>query len=466
MKILENSAKFLLFTSLFLTSTTYAAIDSFKVTIDPSSAQVWEALDITIEALDKSNETVTDYVWTIIVFSESDKEAEFPNELEENTYEFKTSDQGKVKFENAVKFKNAWKQSIHVYDLNDDSIMWMAEVDISASEAPAAVDISIISPESWLTLGTNKVTVSGTTKKNHRVVISVNGKDDLNTTSNSEGMFEAVIENLQDGENTFKASVLDADNKVVWESNVVSIKINASKPKLQSIKVTPVDEVPAESEVNIEVISDKGLDSVSVIINDVLTKLQEGREWVYMGKTSAPKDEGMYAVDVILKNELGLESKELNVASLKVIPALSSPSDETPTDTATGEVEMKAPDNLDPLKITGLKLTELKTKSVLTWDKIEKATGYNVYKRLEDGKLQLIETVSDPSFTVNITGEEITHDYFYVRAIAKTGSGDTYEGDLSEATKIQTGPEMYILLALIAIILGTMFYMFKRKIIA
>lgn len=88
---------------------------------------------------------------------------------------------------------------------------------------------------------------------------------------------------------------------------------------------------------------------------------------------------------------------------------------------------MKAPDMLDPLRITGLKLTELKTKSVLTWDPVAKASGYNVYKRLDDGKLQLVETVKDPSFTVNITGEEIKHEYFYVRAIGNDDEGASYE---------------------------------------
>jgi hypothetical protein len=48
---------------------------------------------MTIEARDKNDGLITDYEGTIIVFSETDKEAEFPSTLEENTYTFKTSDQ-------------------------------------------------------------------------------------------------------------------------------------------------------------------------------------------------------------------------------------------------------------------------------------------------------------------------------------------------------------------------------------
>lgn len=465
MKTFQTCIKTIFFISLaFSFSQTFAALDSFKVTIDPESAAIWEALDVTIEAVDKSGETVTDYIGTIIVFSETDKEAEFPNELSENTYEFSPSDGWIIKFENAVKFKNPGKQSIHVYDLADDTVMWMAEVDITASDEPTVVDISLVSPENGITIGTNSVKVSGTTKKNHRVVITIDNSEEISTTSNSEWMFKKEVSNLQDGQHTFQASVLDADNKKVGESNIVSVRISASAPKLLSIKVTPVDQVEAESEVSVEVISDKWLSSVWVIINDVLTSLQETKEWVYLGKTRAPKEEWLYAVDVTLKSELWIETKEMAVAQLNVTPALNAPEQETNTWTVQEPtVEMKAPDMLDPLRITGLKLTELKTKSVLTWDPVAKASGYNVYKRLDDGKLQLVETVKDPSFTVNITGEEIKHEYFYVRAIGNDDEGASYEWDLSDATKIQTGPEMYIILALISIILVTLYFMFKRR---
>lgn len=465
---------FFLFCSMFSFSSAYAAVDHFKVTLEPTSAKVWEAIDITIEALDKSEETVTDYVGTIIVFSETDKEADFPTEgtagLQENTYEFKSADQGKIKFENAVKFKNQGKQSVQVYDLNDETILGVAEVNISAWATSSAEEISILSPETGLTIASNKVTVSGTTKKNHRVLIQVNGSEEVSTTSNSEWIFEQEITNLQDGEVTFKAMVLDADNVKVGESSIVNIKISSSKPKLQSIRVTPTGDVEAESEISIEVITNKGLESVKAIIDDVVTTLQEGKDGVYLGKTRAPKTEGTYKVDVSLKNDLGSESKELNVATLTVIPALNAPLPEDEVKTSSG-VTLAAPGR-DPLKITGLKLTELKTKSVLTWDKVANAMGYNIYKKTEDGKLELIQTVKDPSFTVNITGKEITHDYFYVRAYAKTNTGTTlsgstdeevYEWDISEATKIQTGPEKYILLALIALIATGFFFMFKRR---
>lgn len=62
----------------------------------------------------------------------------------------------------------------------------MAEVDITASDEPTVVDISLVSPENGITIGTNSVKVSGTTKKNHRVVITIDNSEEISTTSNSE----------------------------------------------------------------------------------------------------------------------------------------------------------------------------------------------------------------------------------------------------------------------------------------
>jgi hypothetical protein len=64
----------------------------------------------------------------------------------------------------------------------------------------------------------------------------------------------------------------------------------------------------------------------------------------------------------------------------------------------------------------------LKTKSILTWDKLKDAYKYNVYKKLADGKLELITTVDEPKLEINIDlkQKDITYDYFAVKAVAKS----------------------------------------------
>ncbi|MDD2907568.1 MAG: hypothetical protein PHH98_02910 [Candidatus Gracilibacteria bacterium] len=428
-------------------------VDHFQVTLSPDTAKVGEALDLTIEAVDKNNKTVSDYNGMILIFSESDPEAELPITLEDNTYTYKSTDQGKILFENAIKFSKEGTQNINVYDFNDDTIFGIGEATITKGTDSVTSNIEIVSPENGLTIGVNKIKVSGTTEKNHQVQIIVNGKNTLNAASNSEGVYEKEVTGLVDGENIFLAKVLDADGKIIGESKEVKIKVEKNSISLTNVKVTP-EEVDSEGQFEIEVLTTPALREVNVTINDIVTKLEETKEGTYTAKIFAPKDEGTYKIDIIMKDELGHEQKELGAASIKVNKVELKSADPT----LVPEVKSDKKD----LKITGLKLVELKTKSILTWDKVDGAESYNVYKKMEDNNLELITNVLEPKFELEITGDEVKYEYFAVKAMAKTGSGEVYEGDLSEATKIKTGPEMLILL-LISIFSAGLYLVSKQK---
>ena len=437
-----------------------AWVDHFEVDFTPTTAKVWESLDLTIEAVDKNNKTIVDYKWTILIFSESDKEAELPSALEENTYTFKTADQWKIKFENSVIFKSPWLQDIHIYDLNDDSILWVAEAQISEDELTKNLDISIVSPEDGLTIGKNTISVSWMTQKNYKVKIIVNWKDEYTTTSNNEWIFEKSVEKLINWENTFKAQVLDAKNKVVGESKIVKLKVELDSLNIKSVTLNP-EKVDPEASYEVEMIANPGLTEASVIVNDTLAKLKETKPGIYTTKIYAPKVSWVYKVDAKIKDELWHEKTELWAASLTV-----------------NEVELKAATEVkEPViavntgvtcdinkeyPITWLKLVELKTKSILTWNKIEWAESYNVYKKLENWELELIQNVTDATFEVEITWDKIKYDYFAVKAVAKNNCWNTYEWLLSDATKIKTGPELIILLIL-SLFIWWFTYIVKRK---
>lgn len=425
-----------------------ANIDHFQVKLTPESAKAGEALDLSIEAVDKNNIVVSDYKWAVLIFSESDTEAELPIVLEENTYTFKSTDQWKIVFENAVKFLKDWKQNIHVYDFNDDSIFGIWEATITKDATQEKANIEILSPEAWVTIWVNKIKVSGTSEKNHEIKFTINWKEDISTTTNNEWVFEKEIINLIDGENKIIAKVLNAEWKVIWESKETKVKVEKSDLSLINVKVTP-EEVDSEWQFEIEITTTPSLKEVNVIINDVVSKLEETKEWIYTAKIFAPKEEGSYKIDVIIKDELGNEKKELWAWNIKV------------NKIALNSAEPIKEDKKD-LKVTWLKLVELKTKSILTWDKVDWAKSYNVYKKMEDGNLEMIVNVTEPKFEIEITWDEVKYDYFAVKALAETGSWEIYEWDLSEATKIKTGPEMIILL-LISIFAAWLYLVSKQK---
>jgi len=74
------------------------------------------------------------------------------------------------------------------------------------------------------------------------------------------------------------------------------------------------------------------------------------------------------------------------------------------------------------LKITGIELTELKTKSILTWDAVDDAKSYNVYKKVSATQIELVENVLEPRYEIAIVGDEMKYDDFAIKAVAMTAS--------------------------------------------
>ncbi len=437
--------------SILSISSVFAAwIDHFQVDFTPNTAEVGEAIDLTIKAVDKNNIVIKDYDWTILIFSESDPEAELPSALEENTYTYTLSDEWVIKFENAVKFKKSWTQNINIYDLNDDTVFWIAEAEITEATVIQNVDIEIVSPENWLTIWENKIWISWTTQKNHQVKIILNKDNEIKTTSNADWIFEVDVTDLVDWDNILKAQVMDADWNIIWESKEISIRVDIDNLNIKNIKVTP-QSVDPENSFEIEIVANPKLNSVEVILNDVVTSLEEIKDWVYTAKMYAPKDSWTYKIDVKITDELGHEKTEIWSSSITVNEIQLKAADEEVVTVIEPEVISTSTwtnDAKKELKIKWLKLVELKTKSILSWDPVEWADSYNIYKKLETWNLELITNVENTTFEIVMWNEKESYDYFAVKAVAKTDSWTIYEGSLSDATKIKTWPEILILFLL------------------
>lgn len=441
--------------SLGIFSSVFAAgIDHFEVQLAPDTINVWESMDLTIKAVDKNNNVITDYNGEIIMFSETDPEATLPSVLKDNTYEFKNADQGEVTFENSVSFKLKGKQEISVYDLNDDTVLGIAQAEITGQVESANAEISIVSPETGITIGEDSIKVSWSTSKNHALKITLNEKEVFEATSNNNGVFELDITGLQDGENTIKAHVLDADKNIIGETGIVNLKVELNKLQVKNVKITP-ESPEIEAKYTIEIMSQAGLKEVSGIIDDVLVTFTESttQAGTYSAELFASKKSGDYLLDVILKNDIGHETKELWVATLSI---------KDPELNAADPIDALLPKDPNDLSIHNLKVIKLKSKSVLTWDEVEKAEWYNVYTKAKDGTLELVQRVAEAKIEIDITGDTVKHAYFAIKAVGKNDTGVLYEWDLSEATKIQTGPEMYILL-LLSLLIGGFFFTLRRK---
>jgi fibronectin type 3 domain-containing protein len=111
-----------------------------------------------------------------------------------------------------------------------------------------------------------------------------------------------------------------------------------------------------------------------------------------------------------------------------------------------------------------LKLTKLKTKSILAWDKINNAKWYNIYKKDETTwEYQFVEKVDTNRFVVPIIWKEIKYDYFKVKALCEKESKEIEAKEYSKATKIQTWPVEIILVLIAMLISWWLFFFINRK---
>jgi len=437
-------------------------IDHFQVEFSKNTAMQFESLDITIKAVDKNNDIVTNYVWNILAISESDDDIQLPEDLASDSwYTFKLSDQWVKKFENWVKFSSIWEQSVSVYDEDDyQNLIWKWEIMIiEANWNTKGVEIEIVTPETNTTITKDSIKLSGATKKNHQVRIEVNNTKNLTTTSNSDWIFEKEIENLKNWENTFKAYVLDSDENIIWESSVVIIKVDNNKPVFKRIILSPLSESGSVEEltnIDVKVFASKKLKTVKLLFNDWVIPLSETEDWVYTWNFKTPEWEKKYYIDVVLADNLGHIVTEKKAATINVFAVEKNSANIEPT--ACEDIEASE------LKIKWLKLVKLKNKSILNWDKIEKAESYDIYKKNDLGEFDFIKNVKIPKFEIEITWDKIKHNFFAVKAIAIWCD---WEGivswDLSKATKIQTWPAETILIMILALILSFGFILIKRR---
>lgn len=462
--LIKSLAKiFLGFLVLWTYAFSYADTTNFEIEVSPKTAWVWEALDITVKAVDADGNVDKSYAWQILIFSQSDPKAEFPWVLKENTYQFKTSDQGQVKFENAVKFTKAWTQDINVFDVSNEDVFWSVEVTIwewtsTTTTSSWSWEIKITSPITWTTIWTWSLKVNWETLKNYKVVVSVNDKQKFETISDSSWKFEVELTGIASGESSIKAEVFDADNKSLWTSDAVLIKVEWWAPSFKEIKLTPESDIESEQVLEVEVTATPGLTDVNVIINDVMQKLVETEKaWVYTWSITAPLEEWNYKIDVVLKNELWIETKETAAKEI-FVKAI-----ELDAASASG-TEISCGDLAKDLVIKNVKLTKMKTKSVLSWDKIDKASSYNVYKKNKTTwELELVQNVTEPRIEINISWNMVEYDDFAVKAVLSDAKCNNVESsNTSEMTKVQTGPKE-IALVLIALLTWAWVLYFKRR---
>lgn len=465
----------------FYSSYASANISSFDINVTPTTAKVWETLNITITALDRDWNVFEWYNGSILIFSQ-DEWAEFPWELSWNIYDFSPSDWWVARFENAVRFSREWIQDINVYDLENEDVFWYTEVEVTSENVTRDEEITILSPSSWTTIPRSEVKISWETASNHLISLIINWEREENVISNSSWVFELNIKDLKDWENFIIAHVLDDQENIIWTSKEIILNIQASAPRFTWIKLEWFESkdwiYKNEEIVWVEVQATQWLDSVNMRINWVLFTLEEKENWVYVWDFTTPNEQWEYNIELVLVNDLWVETKENAAISFKVEKEESvldeiieekepeikeePKEDETKLELESAAENMSCEDLKKWLEIKNIKLDTLRTKSIISWDPINKATSYNVYKKDSSWDMVFVKNVSEPRVVIDITWDEVKYEEFAIKWFIKRDDCEVESASFSEMTKVQTWPELIAIL-LLSLLWWFLFSKYSRR---
>jgi hypothetical protein len=294
--------------------------DHFEVTV-AATAKVQEALDVTIKAVDKAGNQVKNYLGTVYITVETDPKATVPYE---EGYTFVTGDQGTKTFSKGLAFSKEGKMKVTVVDIDTENLEGSATVTVtagSASQTQTAGDITITSPANGDSIPDTKTTVNGTTKKNSKVQIFLNGKKIGDTQSDDTGNFLFPIKTLEQDQNVIQAKLLDGTDKVIASTDQISITVSATGPAFQALTLKEGNEVAPGTLLNASVSAEAGLKEVLVTLNGIDQIFTPGKGSDYVGSLTAPAKVGDYPVKVKLTNSLGKVTTKDEALTLKVVEA-------------------------------------------------------------------------------------------------------------------------------------------------
>ncbi len=319
-KIISAIALIWIFTSniVSLNAAVWATADHFVVTASPTSTKVWEAIDLTVKAVDASGNTVKNYTWMIYISSDTDTKATVPYS---DGYQFVPADLWAKTFSKWLSFTKEWKMKIVVLDLENENLEWSTEVTVwngATTSTGTTSEITITSPDNGMTTSSEEITVSGTAKKNSKIKYILNTKEAWTNQSDSAWNFTYNMTNLTAWENVIEVKVVDGTDKVIATSDKITIKVDATGPVLKNIVIKEWKEVPAGSNVTVEITSDVSLSEVSASIWDFNQVLKEtATPGVYSWSLTIPAEPGDYPVNVTLKSALWKTTTRNNALSIK-----------------------------------------------------------------------------------------------------------------------------------------------------
>lgn len=180
---------------------------------------------------------------------------------------------------------------MYVNDI-EKSISGTATINVleaNGTSADSGETVQILVPLADAKIAADKVLVSGTTRKNSKVQLNLNGTDVATVVSDADGLFTYEITNLTQQDNILKASLIDATNTVIGTSPEVKFSKISENSSIYGVTIQPGTTVESGTAITINIDGAKGLSEVTVMLDGSLLKATEISEGKYSVATKAPQ---------------------------------------------------------------------------------------------------------------------------------------------------------------------------------
>jgi len=441
------------FSSVVLSSNA-GPLDHFTIEIedeDDAIVEVGDELTVVVSAMDEDNNVVTDYTGTLR-FSSTDGSATLPND-----YTFLADDAGSHKFSLSVKFVTPGEQTLSVNDTEQFTIDGEFDLEVTTdSESDADYgddfveddferegDFTLVSPASG-SYSEDSIDVQGVAQYGFSAIIYIDDEEAGRTDVDFDNSFSYTVSNLEDGSYDLYADIVelgDGDEgeeeilEVIESSDLESITIDTEAPELVSIETDPESEVETESDVEVVILSEGGLENVSILFNDEVYELEEtSTSGKYTASIPMPSEEGEYGFDVILTDALGNDVQYRDQLTLSLVKSLGDSESEEDSEEGEEEPEEETDDDESLIaQVASVTTTGDEETVLVSWESPESDSPisyYKVYYGPSADALFAISQTFDSSTNwkvTNLPAEEIY--YFAVSAVDIEGN----ESEQSEA---------------------------------
>ncbi len=294
---------------------------SFTFEQMPVSVQVNHPIDFTVTAYDIAQKMATSYVGTVhfAAIGDNNMYVSFPQD-----YTYTPSDLGKHTFPLSLQFQQEGTYQLQVQDTKKPTLVGTTTIIVkggstTSSSSNNMVAITAPSPGSY---SANIQTISGNAPAGKDVKIYDNNEEIGTVVANLKSQFEYTTQPLADGAHEFAALSVDQKGVVLGSSDKVSITINTKPPALQSVQLVPGFSVTPGLSVQIQVMSDAHLKSLTIDMNGTQTDLMEDalQPGVYQGTFASPVQPGQYDLKFIIHDALNNQNSVVYEQKLVVTP--------------------------------------------------------------------------------------------------------------------------------------------------